>query len=82
MKMTYKVQLWLSVAIILAANILSTLLKHWVWRSLGFVACGLLFILHPVLPKSLEPTRKNLLWVRIAGVILILIGVFTRVYTY
>ncbi len=82
MKLTYKAQIIISVFIILLANILSTVLKHWIYRSVGFVICGLLFIVHPVLPKGTEISKKTLLWVRIAGVILLLIGVFTRAYIY
>ena len=82
MKMNYKNQLIVSIVVIILANILGTIFKHWIYRSAGFVLCGLLFLLHPVLPNGVEKTKKTLLWVRIAGVVLILIGVFTRAYTY
>lgn len=80
MKLAYKAQMIISVVIILLANVLSTIAKHWVYRSAGFVICGLLWIIHPVLPKGAEVSKRTLLWTRIAGLILILIGVFTRVY--
>ena len=35
---------------------------------------------HPVLPNGAEVSKRTLLWVRIAGIILILIGIFTRVH--
>ena len=79
MKLTYKAQMLISVVIILAANVISTVMKHWIYRSAGFVICGLLWIIHPVLPNGAEVSKITLLWTRIAGVILILIGVFTRV---
>lgn len=82
MKMNYKNQLIVSVFVIILTNVLSTMLKHWIYRSAGFVLCGLLFLIHPVLPNEVEKTKKTLLWVRIAGVVLILIGIFTRAYTY
>ena len=81
-KLTYKTQLILSVVIILLANVMSTLLKHWIYRNIGFVICGLLWIVHPVLMNGAEVSKRTILWVRIAGVFLILIGIFTRVYTY
>jgi len=68
--------------IILATNVISTLMKHWVYRSAGFVLCGLLWIIHPVLPKGAEVSKRTLRWTRIAGLILVLTGIFTRVYTY
>ena len=82
MKFTYKVQMISSLVIILLANVLSTIFKHWIYRSAGFVVCGLLWIIHPVLPNGAEVSKRTLLWVRIAGIILILIGVFTRAYIY
>ena len=82
MKWTYKTQMMIAVAIIILANVLSTVLKHWIYRSAGFVVCGLLWIVHPVLPSGAEVSKQTKLWVRIAGIILILIGIFTRVYTY
>ena len=82
MKLTYKAQMIVSLAIILLANVISTMLKHWIYRSGGFVICGLLWLIHPVLPNGAEVSKRTLLWTRIAGVILILIGVFTRAYIY
>lgn len=79
---TYKAQMIVSLAIILFANVISTALKHWIYRSAGFVVCGLLWAIHPVLPKGAEVSKRTLLWVRISGVILILIGIFTRAYIY
>ena len=46
---------------------------------MAYVICGLLFVVHPVVPKYLEGIEKSIFWTRIAGVILILIGIFTRV---
>ncbi len=80
MKLTYKAQMIISVIVILLGNIISTILKHWIYRSAGFAVCGLFWIIHPVLPKGADVSKKTLLWVRIAGLILILIGVFTRVH--
>ncbi|MBE6996047.1 MAG: hypothetical protein E7429_04895 [Ruminococcaceae bacterium] len=82
MKLNYKNQMIIAVVVILLANVLTTIFKHWVYRSAGFVICGLLWLIHPVLPNGAEVSKRTLLWTRIAGVILILIGVFTRTYFY
>ncbi|MBE6940367.1 MAG: hypothetical protein E7457_06075 [Ruminococcaceae bacterium] len=82
MKLNYRNQLLLALAIILLFNILSTVLRHWIYRSIGFVLCGMLYIIHPVLPKNALTNKKTLLAVRLAGIILILIGIFTRSYAY
>ena len=80
MNLTYKVQLILSLILILLANILTEILHHWIYRSAGFILCGLLWIVHPILPYGAEVSKRTLLWVRIAGILLILIGIFTRVH--
>lgn len=80
MKLTYKAQMIVSVGIIILANILTEIFDYWIYRSIGFAICGLLWIIHPVLSKGALITKRTLWWVRIAGIILILIGVFTRVH--
>ena len=82
MRPTFKTQMLICLVVILLANVISTILKHWIYRSGGFVICGLLWLIHPVLPNGAEVSKRTLLWTRIAGVILILIGVFTRAYIY
>ena len=80
MKLTYKTQMIAAVMIILLTIILTELFDFWLYRNAGFVVCGLLWILHPVLPQGAEVSQRTLLWVRAAGVFLILIGIFTRVH--
>lgn len=80
MKLTYKKQMIIAVIIIILANIMTEIFDFWIYRSVGFVICGLMWILHPVLPNEAEVSKRTLLWTRGAGVILILIGVFTRVH--
>ncbi|MBQ3604568.1 MAG: hypothetical protein IJA02_12085 [Clostridia bacterium] len=82
MKLNYKIQMIISLVVILLANVLGSIFRHWAYRSAGFVVCGLLWIIHPVLPNGAEISKKALLWVRLAGVILVLLGVFTRAYIY
>lgn len=80
MKLTYKAQMILSVILIILANIFTEIFDSWIYRSIGFGVCGLLWVIHPVLLKGAEVSKRTLLLTRIAGVILILIGVFTRVH--
>ena len=80
MKLTYKTQIVISVIIIILSNILTDIFDFWIYRSIGFAVCGLLFIVHPVVPSSVAGNKQSIFWTRIAGVILILIGVFTRVH--
>ena len=80
MKLTYRKQLALAVAVVILANILTEVFNSWIYRSMGFGICGLVWIIHPVLPPNAEKNEKTILCTRIAGVILILIGIFTRVH--
>ena len=80
MKLSYKKQMIIAVIIIILANIMTDIFDFWIYRSVGFVICGLIWIIHPVWPNGAEVSKRTLLWTRIAGVILILIGVFTRVH--
>lgn len=82
MKLTYWVQILISCIVVLLANVASTVFQHWAYKSLGFVSCGLLWLIHPVLPNGAEVSKRTLLCVRLAGVILILIGIFSRSYNY
>ena len=80
MKLTYRKQTALAVIIIILANILTDAFRFWIYRSIGFGICGLMWIIHPVLPSNAEENKRTILWARIAGVILILIGIFTRAH--
>ena len=80
MKPTYKKQMIISVVIIILTNIMTEIFDFWIYRSIGFGICGLIWIVHPVLPNGAEVSQRTLFWTRIAGGILILIGVFTRVH--
>ena len=79
-KLTYETQLTISFLIVILGCVLSDIFNFWIYHSIAYVICGLLFIVHPVVPKRLEGIEKAVFWTRIAGVILILIGIFTRVH--
>ena len=78
-KLTYEAQLTISFFIVILGCILSDIFNFWIYHSIAYVICGLLFIVHPAVPKHLEGIDKAVFWTRIAGVILMLIGIFTRV---
>ena len=54
MKLTYKMQMISSVVIIILANIITEIFDSWIYRSIGFGICGLIWIFHPVLPNGTE----------------------------
>ena len=79
-KLTYEVQLTVSFFIVILGCLLSDIFDFWIYHSIAYVICGLLFIAHPVVPKRLEGLENAVFWTRIAGFILILIGIFSRVH--
>ena len=81
MKLTYKAQMRLSFLLVILGNILTDAFDFWVYRSIAFVICGLLFLVNPAVPGHLKGIDRAVFWTRIAGVILILIGIFTRVHS-
>ena len=82
MKLNYDAQLTISFILVILGCILSDIFNFWIYHSMAYVICGLLFIVHPVVPNYLETNKKTVFWTRIAGVILLLIGGFTRVHHY
>jgi len=80
MKLNYDAQLTISFVLVILGNILTDIFDFWIYRSLAFIICGLLFIVHPVVPNYLPTNKKTVFWTRIAGVILVLIGGLTRVH--
>ena len=57
-KMTYETQLTISFLIVILGCILSDIFNFWIYHSIAYVICGLLFIVHPVVPKHLEGIEK------------------------
>ena len=83
MKLNYSRQLALTCFLVLLGNILTTILKHWIYRNIAFFIGGLFWLIHPVMAGSRPPTQKELNLIRfIGGSVLILIALFTRSYTY
>ncbi len=71
-------QLWIAVGLVVASFLLSVLLQNGTASNLGWVLAGLLFLLHPVLPQNREKTPGRLWLVRLAGAVVILVGVLVR----
>ena len=82
MKLNYRQQLILTVGIILVGNALNMLVHHWAFSSAAKILCGLIWVVHPVMPGSVAPSQRDLNIIRAAGVILILWGLFSRLYLY
>ena len=83
MKLNYNRQLLLSVVLILLGNVLCTILMHWIYRNIAYFICAPIWIFHPVMAESQDPTQKQLNQIRFwCGGILLLMAFFTRSYFY
>lgn len=82
MKLNYKNQAILTCLIVIIFNVLNTVFKNWIFTSIGFCICGLIWVFHPVTMKNVTPSKKILLATRLGGLLLILLGILTRAYLY
>ncbi len=82
MKLTYKNQMILTCTIVVVFNLLNIIVKHWIFTTIGFIAFGLVWAIHPVLPQRATQSKKTLWAIRIAGLVVIAIGILTRSYLY
>lgn len=82
MKLTYSKQITVCAIIILVFNILTTVLKHWVFHSIGFILCGLLWIINPVMIHDTVPTPRQKKILKIFDCVLIFWGIISRAYLY
>ena len=79
MKLNYKTQMILAIGIVVVCYILAMVFRNMLFRTLGLCLSGLLYAVHPVVQKGEESNKELKRAVRIAGIFLILIGLFTTV---
>ncbi len=82
MKPEFRKRLMTMILIVLAFSVMNTVFKHWIFSSIGFCVSGLLCIIKPVKISDFQPEKKQFMECRIAGVILILLGIMLRARLY
>ncbi len=82
MKPEFRKRLNKMAIIILVFSVLNTLFRHWIFSSIGFCVCGLLCVIRPVKMNDIRPEKNQLTECRIAGIILILLGIMLRAKLY
>ena len=82
MKLTNQRQLFLTFVIAILFNLMNALFSHWIFSSIGKCICGLIWVIHPVLPEGDAATEKQRNIIRLVGVLIIIYGVFSRLYLY
>ncbi len=82
MKLTFRNQMIITCVIVAIFNLLNVLIKNWIFTTIGFVSFGLFWAIHPVLPQNAIQNNKAKWAIRIAGMVVIVIGLLTRSYMY
>ena len=79
MKLNYKNQLILAIALVVVSYVLTAVFRDLLFRTIGLCLCGLLYTIHPVVPESDQSNKDLKKLVRLVGIALIFIGFFTTV---
>lgn len=79
MKLNYKNQMILAIALIVICYVLTAVFRNLLFRTIGLVLCGLLYAIHPVVPESDQSNKELKKLVRLVGIALIFVGLFTTV---
>lgn len=82
MKPEFRKQLIASVIVVLIFSVMNAVFKHWIFSSIGYCVDGLLWIIHPVKINDIQPKKKQFIECRVAGGILILLGIMLRAKFY
>ncbi len=77
-KLTFQQQVFLGILILGIAHLLWNLTGIGYFVNAAWLFYGILFLIHPVLPKNASDTPRNRKQIRLAGVIVILIGCMIR----
>lgn len=77
-KLTFKNQIIIGLLFYLLMFICSIVLKNGIFNNIGWVVYGLLFVINPVCPKKSESVKNVHLLMRVAGIIVIIIGLTTH----
>jgi len=77
-KLTYGKQMVLGVFLVALGHILSVITDKGFFMNLGWISYGLLFLIHPVWSREAATHPKIKTYVRIAGAVVVLIGLMVR----
>ena len=79
MKLNYKNQMILAIGIVVICFVLTIVFRNLLFRTIGLCLSGLLYTIHPVAPEGEESNKQLKRLIRMSGILLICIGLFTTV---
>ena len=71
-KLTFKKQIIIGLLFYLLMLICSTVFYNGIFSSVGLIVYGLLFVINPVCPEKTESVKNIHLWMRLAGIIVVI----------
>lgn len=77
-KLTFKNQIYIGLAIVLIGFVLTTITKNRIFSNIGWSIYGILFIINPVEPEKHKGYPNMKKWIRISGVIILVLGLITK----
>ena len=77
-KLTYGNQMVLGILLVALGHILAAVTDKGFFMNLGWISYGLLFLIHPVWSREAATHPKSKTYVRIAGAVVVLIGLVVR----
>ena len=77
-KLTFSAQLKLGLGILAVGFVLSTVFHQGLFTNIAWGLYGALFVIHPVFPIRVTPRKRDLLLMRLAGLLLVLLACISR----
>ena len=74
MKLTFHRQMKLAMAIVVLFFTLALIFEVRILNNVGWVLYGLLWMINPVFPANVTPNNKYMVYMRIAGACIVLVG--------
>lgn len=77
-KLTFSMLLKIGLGILAVGFILSTIFRQGLFTNIAWGLYGALFAVHPVFPARVTPQKRDLLWMRLAGLAVVLLACISR----
>ena len=77
-RLTFGRQMGLGLLFLLLMFLCGTVFRRGIFVNIAWIVYGLAFVLHPVAPTRAAGIRHITRWVRLAGGLVMLLGVLTR----
>ena len=77
-KLTFSTQLKLGLGILAVGFVLSTVFRQGLFTNIAWGLYGVLFVIHPVFPIRVTPRKRDLLLLRLAGLLVVALACITK----